>query len=328
MVAVERAQEYANVPPESDILMITPPPPTVVGFIANKVEPDRSHLKQPLLSINHQEREDVDVEAAKTVVGKPLRSLDGWRPSSGNIFIDELTVQYPKTTRPALRSVSLHIRAAEHIGIVGRTGSGKSTLLAALWRLVPWQTGSIMIDGVDISSIPLSTLRGGLAIIPQHPLLFDGTVRFNLAPAGGYTDQQMLEALQLCGLADAPGAISSSAKHVTLNDVVEEGGVNWSVGERQLLCLARALLQKSAIVCLDEATASTDAGTDALIGKVLLASFLQATVIMVAHRVQTVLACDRIVVLKEGQVIESGEPAALMQRETSEFYSLARLADR
>jgi ATP-binding cassette, subfamily C (CFTR/MRP), member 10 len=210
-----------------------------------------------------------------------------------------VTSKYPGTLRSALSDISIKIHAGSKVGICGRTGSGKSTFLSLLHRLAPLVSGSIQLDGLDSRNFRLGNLRRLLTVIPQEPLLFSGTIRFNLDPTSKYKDADIVRALETCHI------------FASLEDQVNEGGKNWSVGERQLLCLARALLKKSRIVCIDEATAATDSATDLLIQGVLSCAFKGATMFIIAHRVSTLLSCDRVLVLSDGKIVEDGTPTDL-----------------
>ncbi|CAK7350711.1 unnamed protein product [Dovyalis caffra] len=202
----------------------------------------------------------------------------------------------------------------EKLGIVGRTGAGKSSMLNALFRIVELQRGEITIDGCDIAKFGLTDLRKVLSIIPQSPVLFSGTVRFNLDPFSEHNDADLWEALERAHLKDAIRKNSFG-----LDAEVLEGGENFSVGQRQLLSLARALLRRSKILVLDEATASVDVTTDALIQKTIIEEFRSCIMLIIAHRLNTIIDCDRILVLEAGQVLEHGTPEELLQNEGSAF---------
>lgn len=200
-------------------------------------------------------------------------------------------------------------------------GAGKSSLSLSLFRIVEAAKGSIFIDGVDISSLRLFDLRSRLTIIPQDPVLFAGTVRENLDPFGTHDDAELWQALQRSHLGE----------HITkmdgkLNAVVLEGGENFSVGQRQLICLARALLRKTTILVLDEATAAIDVETDSIIQETIRRQFADCTILTIAHRINTILDSDRILVLDKGSIAEFDSPIKLLQDDQSIFYSMAKEA--
>ncbi|CAM6129988.1 unnamed protein product [Calypogeia fissa] len=240
-------------------------------------------------------------------------------PQKGTIVLHDLKLRYRPDTPLVLKGLSLTVRGGESVGVVGRTGSGKSTLLQALFRLVEPAGGRIFIDSVDISTLGLSDLRSKLGIIPQEPTLFQGTVRTNIDPLGIYSDEQIWEGLRKCQLADI-----IEDKPEKLDYEVADDGDNWSVGQKQLFCLGRALLKRSRILFLDEATASVDAQTDAIIQRTVREEFKDCTVISIAHRIPSVMDSDKVLVLDAGQVKEYDSPSNLLQRQNSLFTSLVR----
>ncbi|BFI25689.1 protein MpABCC2 [Marchantia polymorpha subsp. ruderalis] len=240
-------------------------------------------------------------------------------PNAGHIELQNLQIRYRPDMPLVLKGVSCVIRAREKVGVVGRTGSGKSTLVQALFRLVEPAGGRIVIDGVDTTTIGLYDLRSRLSVIPQEPMLFEGTIRSNLDPFDSYTDQQLWEALEKCALATAV-----RAKPDTLNASVSEQGENWSSGERQLLCLGRVLLKNARILVLDEATASVDISTDAIIRTTIQQNFADCTIISVAHRIPTVITSDRVLVVDDGYMVENDSPEMLLARENSLFAKLVQ----
>ncbi|XP_040898346.1 ATP-binding cassette sub-family C member 12-like isoform X1 [Toxotes jaculatrix] len=243
-------------------------------------------------------------------------------PQHGAITFLDYTMRYRPNSPIVLNGLQIHIRAGEKLGIVGRTGSGKSSLAVALFRLVEPAAGSILIDGVDVTSIGLSDLRRKLSIIPQDPVLFTGTVRYNLDPFNSYSDEEIWAALEKTYMKD-----TVSGLHGKLQAQLTDNGGNFSVGQRQLMCLSRALLRNSKIILLDEATASVDAETDALIQITIREAFQHCTMLTIAHRINTVLQADRILVLNHGQVVEFDHPHVLQQRPDSLFSSLLTAAN-
>ncbi|KAF0688401.1 Aste57867_19978 [Aphanomyces stellatus] len=224
------------------------------------------------------------------------------------IRFDRVSFRYAPATPFVLQDVSFHVQAGEKFGVVGRTGAGKSSLTLVLFRLYELDAGVITIDGVDISTLPRSALRRHLAIIPQQPVLFRGTLRQVLDPFDEYDDVAIWSVLRQVDLA---------AMTATLEALVEDKGANFSVGERQLLSLARALLRQAKIVVLDEATAAVDQNTDRRIQQVLRHAFKAATVVTIAHRIETLVDYDRILVLSQGKVAQCGNFAALMTQATN-----------
>ena len=247
----------------------------------------------------------------------------GW-PSAGAITFRGLRVAYRPSTPFVLHGVDLAIRGGERLGVVGRTGSGKSSLIAALWRTPDVQEGIIEIDGVDIAALSLRDLRRALSIIPQEPVLLAGSVRSNLDVAGGeFSDEQLWAALEAVALRGAveglPGGLLAE---------VRDGGAPLSLGQRQLLTVARALLRRRRIVVLDEASSSVDVETDVLLQAAVRRELQGATVLTIAHRINTIGDSDRVVVLADGKVAECGAPAELAREGGSAFAALLREGQR
>ncbi|XP_061994727.1 putative ABC transporter C family member 15 [Rosa rugosa] len=238
-------------------------------------------------------------------------------PTVGKIELENLQVQYDPALPMVLKGISCTFPGQKKIGVVGRTGSGKSTLIQALFRVVEPSGGHILIDGVDISKIGLQDLRSRLGIIPQDPTLFQGTMRTNLDPLQQHSDQEIWEVLNQCRLAE----IVRQDQRL-LDAPVAEDGENWSVGQRQLVCLARVLLKKRRILVLDEATASIDTATDVVIQETIRRETSGCTVITVAHRIPTVIDNDLVLVLDEGKVLEYDSPARLLEDSSSAFSKL------
>uniref|UniRef100_A0A8C1T903 ATP-binding cassette sub-family C member 10 n=1 Tax=Cyprinus carpio TaxID=7962 RepID=A0A8C1T903_CYPCA len=246
-----------------------------------------------------------------------IEVLNSW-PEKGRVEFVGAVLAYRPGLPNALDGVNLEVLPGERVGIVGRTGSGKSSLFLALFRMVELNQGQILLDGVDISSVRLDNLRSKLAIIPQDPFLFSSSVRENLDPHGRHPDFSLLDALEQCHLGDVVQRIGG------LDSEVGERGKSLSVGQRQLLCLARALLTEANILCIDEATASVDHKTDMLLQKTIREKFKHKTVLTIAHRLNTIMDSDRVLVMHAGKVVEFDSPSALCQREDSVFQKLLR----
>eukprot|EP01127_Copromyxa_protea_P010841 TRINITY_DN2685_c0_g2_i4.p1 TRINITY_DN2685_c0_g2~~TRINITY_DN2685_c0_g2_i4.p1 ORF type:complete len:931 (+),score=213.14 TRINITY_DN2685_c0_g2_i4:1731-4523(+) len=240
-------------------------------------------------------------------------------PSKGDISFKDLAIRYREGLPYVLNGLTVDIKAHEKVGVVGRTGAGKSSLVLALFRIMEASRGAIYIDGIDISKIGLKQLRSKLAIIPQEATLFSGTIRSNINPLGNQSDDQLWHVLEQVGMKDQiqqlPGQLDSP---------VSEGGDNISVGSRQLLCLARAILQKNKILVMDEATANVDYETDACIQKTIRKMFSDVTVITIAHRINTIMDYNRVMVLDKGKIAEYGNPQVLLQNPNSVFSGLVR----
>uniref|UniRef100_A0A8C9Z642 ATP-binding cassette sub-family C member 5 n=1 Tax=Sander lucioperca TaxID=283035 RepID=A0A8C9Z642_SANLU len=243
-------------------------------------------------------------------------------PQQGNITFQDVEMRYRDDLPLVLKNLSFTILPEESIGIVGRTGSGKSSLGVAMFRLVELTGGLIIIDGTNIAQIGLDDLRSKLAIIPQEPVLFIGTVRTNLDPWDQHSDSQIWEALEKTHIKEMISQLPHS-----LHSEVTENGENFSVGERQLLCVARALLRNSKILILDEATAAIDNETDCLIQKTIRSAFGSCTTLIIAHRLNTVMSCSRVMVLDNGQILEFDSPAALLADENSRFRALIEASE-
>ncbi|KAG0374142.1 hypothetical protein BGX24_010791 [Mortierella sp. AD032] len=235
-------------------------------------------------------------------------------PSEAQVTFSDMSLTYPRGDGPVLKNISLNFKAGEKIGIVGRTGAGKSSMIGALFRLVetmtgnPPQRGGISIDGIDISKIGVHDLRERMAIIPQEPFLFRGTLRFNLDPTNKHQDADIWNALEAAEIKRLVEGLEGR-----LDAVVDDNGKNFSIGERQLISLARAILRRSKIIVMDEATANVDLQSDRMIQKAIHTQFQGATVFTIAHRLNTVIGdYDRILVLDQGEVKEFGEPWELL----------------
>ncbi|XP_066862352.1 ATP-binding cassette sub-family C member 10 isoform X2 [Kogia breviceps] len=239
----------------------------------------------------------------------------GWL-SQGSVEFQDVVLVYRPGLPNALDGVTFYVKPGEKLGIVGRTGSGKSSLLLVLFRLLEPSSGRVLLDGVDTSQLELAELRSQLAIIPQEPFLFSGTVRENLDPRGLYEDKALWQALEQCHLSEV--IVSGGG----LDGELGEGGRSLSLGQRQLLCLARALLTDAKILCIDEATASVDQKTDQLLQQTICKRFANKTVLTIAHRLNTILNSDRVLVLQAGRVAELDSPAVLRKQPHSLFQQL------
>ncbi|KAI1287364.1 ATP-binding cassette sub-family C member 4 [Halotydeus destructor] len=278
-------------------------------------------------------RQSAEFEAQMTAVERILEYKDlepegnlaqekpappSW-PKEGRIVYKNVCFTYPGSSKPVLCNLSFEIKSGEKIGVVGRTGAGKSSLLQSLFRMVEPE-GSILIDGLDTKSIVLSDLRKKISIIPQDPILFTGTVRRNIDPFDEKSDHELWTVLQQVQLKDAVNDLPEK-----LDAPISEGGGNLSVGQRQLICLARAIIRKNRILVLDEATANVDHETDALIQQTIRHQFADCTVLTIAHRLNTIIDSDRVMVLDAGELVEMDEPFLLLQLPTGHFRKLVKL---
>ncbi|KAJ2736795.1 hypothetical protein IW152_000549 [Coemansia sp. BCRC 34962] len=286
------------------------------------------------LSLNCVERAHqymvIDQEAASATLPKN-RPPREW-PSTGALVVRDLAVGYTSST-PVLHGISFAVRHGEKIGVVGRTGAGKSTLSLALLRFIEASSGQVLLDGVDIATLGLEELRQSITIVPQDPVLFNGTIRFNLDPFGDHSDELLLDALRRttllkdCQASSSNsstnvgdmagfGTESSVAAFVSLDDPIVSNGQNLSLGQRQLVALTRALVRRSKLVVMDEATASVDFQTDENMQKTIRGSeFADSTLLCIAHRLRTIIDYDRVLVLDDGKVVEFDTPGSLINRE-------------
>ncbi|KAF7652930.1 hypothetical protein LDENG_00089660 [Lucifuga dentata] len=244
-------------------------------------------------------------------------------PQDGEIKIQDLCVRYDPMLKPVLKHVNAYIKPGQKVGICGRTGSGKSSLSLAFFNMVDIFEGKIVIDGIDICKLPLQTLRSRLSIILQDPVLFSGSIRFNLDPERTCTDDRLWEALEIAQLKNMVKALPGG-----LDAVVTEGGENFSVGQRQLFCLARAFVRKSSILIMDEATASIDMATENILQKVVMTAFADRTVVTIAHLVSSILDAEQVLVFSSGILVECDSGPNLLAQEESLFSILVRTHNR
>ena len=238
--------------------------------------------------------------------------------TNGEIRFKQVKLRYAEGLPLALKGSSFRVKAGEKVGIVGRTGAGKSSIMTALLRIVEIDSGEIRIDGINTLDMGLHDLRGQISIIPQNPVLFSGTLRYALDPMSNFKDKELWRALEEVQLKENVSSLPGQ-----LEFVVSEGGSNFSVGEKQLFCLARSILKQSKIVMLDEATSNVDSETDGNIQGILHSKFNHCTVLTIAHRICTVMNYDRIIVMDNGRVTEFDTPQHLMQQSIGTFKQLA-----
>ncbi|CAG9537242.1 unnamed protein product [Cercopithifilaria johnstoni] len=275
-----------------------------------------SELEMNIVAVERiKEYDEMSTEAEWRV--DHFKPKENW-PSKGEISLINYSTHYHSKLNFVLHQLNASIAPAEKIGIVGRTGAGKSSLALALFRIIEPASGTIIIDGINISDIGLHDLRSNLTIIPQDPVLFSGTLRFNLDPSHVYSDQQIWIALELAHLKTFASSLAEGLQYR-----ISEGGEDISVGQRQLICLTRALLRKSKVLILDEATAAVDQATDLLIQETIRREFHDSTVLTIAHRLNTVIDYDRIMVLENGSIREFDSPQNLLANRSSIFFSMA-----
>jgi len=242
----------------------------------------------------------------------------GTWPSVGEIVFSNASMRY-RDGPLVLKELSLTVNGGEKIGVCGRTGSGKSSLMISLFRIseIEEDGGTIMIDGLNTREVGTDALRSNLSIIPQDPVMFSNTVRYNLDPFVRYTDEELWEALVKVRLSEVVAELPNG-----LSEEIAEGGENFSQGQRQLLCIARSLLRKPKILVMDEATASIDNETDAVIQEMIRENFADATVLTIAHRLNTIMDSDRVLVLDQGRIAELDTPDNLLAKENGLFRAM------
>ncbi|CAE6535559.1 unnamed protein product [Rhizoctonia solani] len=268
---------------------------------------------------NSLERIQAYVEIEQEVVPVPEKIPPARWPTSGNIVVENLTARYSSDGPAVLHGLSFEIKNGERIGIVGRTGSGKSSLTLTLLRMIPIE-GNIYYDGIPTHAINLDALRTNITMIPQQPELMSGTVRQNLDPFDEHDDAFLHAALHSAGLDSIQP--EDTQDRIVLDSGVSAGGSNFSLGQRQILALARAIVRRSKVLILDEATAAIDHNSDAAIQASIRTELRDMTLIIVAHRLQTICDADKIMVLEAGRIVEFDSPIALLQKENGAFKSL------
>ncbi|KAH3663902.1 hypothetical protein WICMUC_005892 [Wickerhamomyces mucosus] len=264
-----------------------------------------------------KEYSELTSEAAEFLEPRPDKS---W-PQRGEIEFKNYSTRYRADLDLVLKSINIKINPKEKIGIVGRTGAGKSSLTLALYRIIEAAEGEIVIDGIPTHQVGLQDLRHSLSIIPQDSQVFEGTIRENIDPTNQFTDDQIWKALELSHLKDHISTMEDE-DNKGLNVKLSEGGSNLSVGQRQLMCLARALLIPSKILVLDEATAAVDVETDKILQETIRSEFKDRTILTIAHRLNTIMDSDKIIVLDKGEVKEFDSPENLLKNQNGIFYSL------
>jgi ATP-binding cassette subfamily C (CFTR/MRP) protein 1 len=243
-------------------------------------------------------------------------TLINW-PLEGKIEFINFSARYRPDTDIVLKKINFEILPKQKIGIAGRTGSGKSTITLCLFRILEALEGKILIDDVDISTIGLDKLRSNLTIIPQDPALMEGTLRYNIDPLNNYQDNEILNVMEKIGF---DYIVNNNDKG--LNQKIEEGGENLSVGEKQLICITRAILRKSKIIVMDEATANIDYKTEEIIQKAISEILEDSTIITIAHRIKTIINYDKILILDNGSVVNFDSPNNLLKNKEGIFYEL------
>ncbi|KAL4079580.1 hypothetical protein J3A83DRAFT_4368342 [Scleroderma citrinum] len=284
-------------------------------------------LEQSMVALERvKEYSELQREPPEFVEPRPSPS---W-PDKGHIKCNDLVIRYAPDLPDVLHRINFEILPGEKVGILGRTGSGKSTLALSFFRFVEATEGNIIVDDVDISKIGLTDLRGRLTIIPQDPTILSGTLRSTLDVFNEYEDAEIFEALRRVHLIpsedipeEVPDTINANVFR-NLDSAVSEGGENFSTGEKQLLCMARAILKRSKVLVMDEATASVDYATDELISKTIRQEFASSTIMTIAHRLRTVIDYDRVMILDTGSIVEFGRPATLLEDPNSRFYLLCK----
>ena len=259
---------------------------------------------------------DIKSEAPKTKELDNDKKLKNW-PNKGKIEFINYSVKYRPDTEIVLKNINFTINPKEKIGIVGRTGSGKSTITLCLFRIIEPLSGKILIDDVDITKIGLDKLRKNLTIIPQDPALMEGTLRYNIDPLNLNKDIDIINIMEKIGF-----NYIIENNPLGINQIIQEGGSNLSVGDKQLICITRAILRKSKIIIMDEATANIDYQTEEIIQKAINEILNNSSVITIAHRIKTIINSDKIIVLENGEIVDFDTPKKLLENKNGLFYNL------
>ncbi|CAD5219876.1 unnamed protein product [Bursaphelenchus okinawaensis] len=287
-----------------------------ITFVLNFAVRQISKLETNIVSVERVKEYSETPPEAQWVTDKT--PPPGW-PRTGSIEFKDYSTRYRPGLDLVVKGINVKIESGQKIGIVGRTGAGKSSVTLALFRMIEPVSGKIIIDNVDVCELGLHDLRSNITIIPQDPVLFSGSLRFNLDPFNRYTDDEIWRALDLANLKN----FAAAQPQLLLHEITE-GGDNISVGQRQLVCLARALLRKTRLLVLDEATAAVDMNTDALIQRTIREEFKESTVFTIAHRLNTILDYDRIIVLDAGRIREFDTPENLLADKHTIFSGMVR----
>ncbi|GJE85249.1 multidrug resistance-associated ABC transporter [Phanerochaete sordida] len=283
-------------------------------------------LEQSMVAVERiKEYTEVKREPPEFLEPRPAAS---W-PEKGEIKVEDLVIKYAPELPAVLHNITFEIKPGEKVGVLGRTGSGKSTLALSFFRFVEPTEGRIVVDGVNISNVGLTDLRSRLTIIPQDPTILSGTLRSSLDVFNEYQDAEIYEALRRVHLipsddsTEDPETVNANVFR-NLDSPVSEGGDNFSTGEKQLLCMARAILKRTKVLLMDEATASVDYATDELIGKTIRHEFAESTILTIAHRLRTIIDYDRVLLLDQGRIAEFDKPATLLANPSSKFHALCK----
>ena len=315
--------------------------PATIGILLNYCVQIQDELVRYLTCRSNLENDMVGLERAiaytKIIQERPDKmpkdeELGLW-PSEGSIRFENYSVQYRPETEIVLKNLNFEIRPKEKIGIVGRTGSGKSTIALCLFRILEAKEGNIYIDDVDISQIGLKKLRSNITIIPQDPTLMEGSLKFNIDPLNNHTELEIENVMREIGFwyiceRNLEENKNKPDNEKGLNMIITENGGNISIGERQLICITRAILRKSKIIVMDEATASIDVNTENIIQKAISNLLNDSTILTIAHRIKTVINSDRILVLDNGEVVEFDKPKTLLENKNSMFYEFYNNANQ